>query len=51
MGRKRSDVNRAFLRKIDDKPKRCKVCGKALRKENKSSLCNKHLNELKNKNG
>ena len=48
MGRRRSDINRAYLRKVNDKPLRCAVCNKALRSENKSRLCNKHHNESKN---
>jgi hypothetical protein len=32
--------DRKFLIAKGDKPKRCKVCGIAIRQENKSMLCN-----------
>ena len=30
------------------KPRRCSVCNKAVRSENRSGLCNNHMNNRKN---
>ena len=46
MGKKRSDRRKAYLRNIPSwKCRKCVVCGKALRSENKSGLCSMDYNK------